>query len=435
MMKSCNYSMSILVKFFFGLLLLFMLAGCDKKEKVPFDYPQHGEPQQLFHTPITAKLFESTSDVLPEWRIYGDVKPTLLLFSNKTLAPVPREFQDDVSTLLNSADPEEIRRRTARPFAPDTLLQVNMSVAAAMHEKYFSRVVWVVPVANDRELTLESFQLQLRERAEFWGEYIDTFSLKDGRITGQLDGVPVDVVKVDQLPELDGPVLMHFETGYIQPLYRDEIKTPVFSLLRQVCKAVAEKQYAAWMVSVSRDTLSDGLSLESRFVADEIARFLALPENLDKITEEEVLRRDALSLVNFFKYEDVFKSYHELANLRPDDASAWYGQYKALRDLRQPDNALTALERAVSLDPVYAYEYQDLSDLALQAKREDKALEMLDKVIAANPQDPFLRFHKARLLLSLGRNEEAEPILQELASLPWSTFYYPEIKTEIERLY
>jgi predicted Zn-dependent protease len=166
-----------------------------------------------------------------------------------------------------------------------------------------------------------------------------------------------------------------------------------------------------------------------------MARFLAKPELIRQIDKSEELRRDALYLVDFFKNEEIFKRYHELKTLWPEDASVRYGEYKALRELRQPDNALAALAQAVVLDPVYAYEYQELADLALGKELKDKAIELLEKAVAAVPNDPFLRLQKARMLLAIGRDDEGKVLMQELSRLPWSPVYYPEVRAEIERLY
>lgn len=413
---------------------LLLLSQFNSPSRPLYQRPLHDKPQVLFSASVNVETIETTADALTTWRDFSDVRPALLIFSNKPLMPPPSLVRAELSELLAVAGRDEVRMRTARPSEPDTLLRPEMAVASGLLEGYFSRVIWVVSPEEGSKLQLEGFVTHFRRRAEKWGENLDTFHLEDGHIVGTLAGTRVDVVTVDQLPVLTEPLLLHFDVSYLLPLYKGEIKTPIYRLLRQQCKKIADMNYLAWRASVSRDNLTGDMPLDTRFFADELARFIAQPVLLGQATQDELLRTEALYLVNFLENERIYEDYQRLKELRPLDASVLFGEYKVLRDLRQPDQALRSLEQAVSLDAIYAYEYNALADQAMEKKFVDKALQQLDKAIAALPREPFVRMRKARLLMSLGRDEEARAILEELRKLPWSSNYYTEVRTEIERL-
>jgi len=418
-----------------AVVLLLVLFDRATPPKVAYHNPQHDKPQRLFIDPVNVEVVETTADALTTWREYSDVKPTLVIFSTKTLMPVPADVRDDLSELLDTADKDEVRALTARPSRPDTLLRPEMAVAAGLLEGYFSQVVWVVSVQEKSELQFEGFMELFRQRAEAWGANFETFGVESGHIAGTLAGVPVEVVTVEQLPDLAGPIVFHFDASYLLPLYKGEIKTPIFDLLRSQAEMLAARDYQAWAATVSRDTLTGDVPLDARFFADEMARFIAKPEMLKVTTEDEQLWRQALYLVNFFKSEMIYEDYQKLKKLRPQDAAVLFGEYKVLRDLHQPDQALHSLAQAVALDPVYAYEYLALADLAMEKQLVDKALKQIDQAIAALPDEPFIQLRKAQLLLSVGRDDAARPILEKLRDLPWSKRYYQEVRTEIERLF
>lgn len=85
-----------------------------------------------------------------------------------------------------------------------------------------------------------------------------------------------------------------------------------------------------------------------------------------------------------------------------------------------PRHALLALGLALAASAALADEYTEVQRLQ-GAGQSAQALDRADRYIAANPQDPQMRFIKANLLSALGRTDEALAVLTALTS------DYPEL--------
>ena len=180
-------------KFFILGVLIIAVVFClaflvldSMQKRPPYQLSDHAEPQKLFVDSVVTETVETTVDALTIWRDFSDVKPALVVFSNKPLMPVPPQVRNEVSELLAVAGKEEVRLQTARPSVPETLLRPEMAVTAGLHEGFFSRVVWVVSLAPGSELQLETFVQKLQSRVEMRGEDLSSFHLEEGRIVGTL---------------------------------------------------------------------------------------------------------------------------------------------------------------------------------------------------------------------------------------------------------
>lgn len=384
---------------------------------------------------LTAVLVEEQADALPLWHGLRAEKPALLIFSAKTLRPLPQHVAPEIDRLLGKNSQAELQRRIARPVA-DLLLASDLGVAAAMQRGYFSRVIWVVPLEDDAVLLpLDDFKKGMLERAAGWGGEIDSFkNAWDGTFTGRLDGITVDVVTIDRLPKLQGPVVIHLDGGFFKSYYSNEVKKSLFSVLQDLLGKVAQRQYQPLAVTISHDNLSYELPLTMRFLARDLASIISDPSILIQGTPRMKLRGQQAYLDSFYQPEMILERARELVKIGPQDADAHYSLYRALRQGRQQEQALLALEQAVKLDPVYADEYIELINLALEDKNYNSALSLVEKALRAVPDNPFVRYRKAQLLAEAGRGKESYAILQDLRTLPWSTFYYPRIQEDIDRL-
>lgn len=389
----------------------------------------------LLKDSVKATLVEEQANALLLWRQYTRQKPVLLLFSAKVLAPLPETLQTDVDRLLQQGDDRELARRVAQPV-PDQLLAADLGVAAAMRQGYFSRVIWVVPLEEGMELLpLADFKGGLRQRAAGWGDDIDSFSATaNGTYSGVLRGVPVEVVSIDRLPIIKEPLLAHVDAGFFAAMYRNEVKTPLYPLLIEQLGKVAARGYQALGITVSRDSTSFDVPLVLRSLGADVVSILTSPELLVKPSAAMKLRSEIRYLDSFFQPVVIIEKAKALQKLMPQDADSFYVQYRAQRQLHQQDKGIAALEKAVTIDPVYALEYFELVNLALKDGQQDKARAMLDKAILALPEQALIKLRKAQLLIEMGKGKKALLLLNELKQLPWSEFYYPNIRQDIDGL-
>jgi predicted Zn-dependent protease len=188
-------------------------------------------------------------------------------------------------------------------------------------------------------------------------------------------------------------------------------------------------------ISVSHSNLGGQLPLATRFIGTTLSRLFSEPSLLAKpLPENWETRRKALYLENFFQKEKVHELYLQLLTHSPEDASASYALYQSFRELKKGTEALEALVEAVRLEPAYGAEYLTLSSIALEKKRPDQALKMLDLAIAAFPDNPFIQIQKAEMLIALENVPAAIELLEELKRLPWSEVYYPQLPSHLDSL-
>ncbi len=111
----------------------------------------------------------------------------------------------------------------------------------------------------------------------------------------------------------------------------------------------------------------------------------------------------------------------------PNDAWVKFNLYRSAAENKEGNAALDYLAEAVTLDPLYALEYQELSKMAYEKGRPDEAFRMLTLASEAFPQDPFIKLQMVQLAHEIGEKEAALHLLNQLRNLQWSDCYYPQM--------
>jgi len=154
------------------LLLLVILWACESRQQesaapgttaaaVAVMVPRSFTP--LLHEPAEPLLVEAPSEALAAWRPVGEERPALLLLANDPfLRPLPPPLADEILALARSASSAELRRRGTAGVA-DPLLLPEMTVTAALRAGFFSRLIWVLPLAAEGEMDLDTLRAQLRD--------------------------------------------------------------------------------------------------------------------------------------------------------------------------------------------------------------------------------------------------------------------------------
>ncbi|MDX9709427.1 MAG: hypothetical protein RBT64_07710 [Trichloromonas sp.] len=427
------------------LLLLLSLCACEPRQQesaapettvaavVAASAPRSFTP--LLKEPAEPLLVEAPSEALAAWRPVGEERPALLLLANDPfLRPLPPPLTDGILRLTREGSPDELRRRgTAR--VADPLLLPEMTVTAALRAGFFSRLIWVLPLAAEGEMNLDTLRAQLRDYGALTEEEAVALVFEGGGASGTIHGIPWRIVPLAALAAPAEPIVLHIDLSYFSPLYKGEIKTPLYPLLGQTLQRLRELGMRAGAVTISRSNLDGGLPLETRFIGTDLAELFRRPELLDApLPELWDQRSRTLYLANFFQKERIRELLEEMRRDAPEDASISFALYQVLRQFREGSAALAELGRAVTLDPVYGREYLDLVPLALDKEQPEEALRMLDLAAKVFPDDPFIPLDRAGLLLQAGRGRESREILQRLQKLPWSPVYYPELPQRLKEM-
>jgi tetratricopeptide (TPR) repeat protein len=114
---------------------------------------------------------------------------------------------------------------------------------------------------------------------------------------------------------------------------------------------------------------------------------------------------------------DDLKMARELA---PDNESVLLASAEQAFDAGDSNSARTFLEKGVELYPKDTSFYRVLARLEFAEKNPDKAVGWMRRYVDAEPNNPFMRWRVAQLLIDSGHPEQAETDLQALEKTPAS---------------
>ncbi len=230
------------------------------------------------------------------------------------------------------------------------------------------------------------------------------------------------------LPQFDRPVVLHIDLSYFQPLYKNEISTPLFPLIFQTLEELRQRQMKCIAVTFSYGNREGRIALDVRFLGDVIKRFIEDPATLDQPVPANWQRQsEALYLSNFFQKEKIRELFEAQEQDAPDSAWVKFNLYRSAAEHKEGSKALDYIAEAVKLDPVYAMEYFNLTQMAYDKGRPDEAMRMLRLASGAFPDDPQIKLLIAQLAVELKQEHAAAQIVKELQALSWSDIYYPQM--------
>ncbi len=422
------------------LLIFFLLlqTSCDQSATnepiVKVESPRHDPLQAttLLQEPTEVHVFETTAEALTIWRRAANDKPTLLLLSNNPhLNPVPEPLRQKSAILVNNAKIENIRLATT-DRNPSPLMLPGMAVDIALRSGWFSELAWALPLRDAaQELDLEKFKAQLSSSGIADTRETETMTLNKRLLSGNLRGTPFRAAALPLL-KLNGPVIVHIDLSYFQPIYKNEISTPLLDIIFQTIQTLKKMNLNTLAVTFSYGHLDSQIALDVRFIGDIVAHLIEDPTRLDQdIPLNWQRQRDSLYLANFFQKDKIRELFEAQEKDEPDAAYVKFNLYRSAADHKEGAKALDYLSQAVALDPVYALEYFELSNMAYNKQRPDEALRMLELAAEVFHKDPFLKLQMAMLANELGEKEKALELLNKVRNLTWSEIFYPHMPQEI----
>ncbi|AJF05722.1 hypothetical protein [Geoalkalibacter subterraneus] len=424
-------------------IVIFLLALCACQDSaqgpapVPVAVPADAEKRQAqIVQDSSVHRVEHPAEALPIWRTHVAQRPTLVLFSQDPfLLPIPEELEREALELIRSGPPENIADHAA-PGRPDPLFFPSMSVRLALQAGFFRELIWVIPSAHDPDqLDLATLRQQLTEAGILSESEGHSLHAASEGFAGTAGGVPFRIVHPEQLPGLEGLVITHFDLSFFGELYRNEVKTPIHDLGREMLVQVRDKSWETLATTLTAGNRSGRVPLDLRFLVERLRFWLDNPAQLDApLPAPWREQAQALYLATFLETERVAEKLTKLCEEHPNEAAFHFARYRALRAVKQGNQALAALERSVSLDSVYALEYLPLATTARDAGRLEKALQMQELAEKALPNDPLIRMRRIGLLFELEQIAPLRDLAQDLARLPWSDIYYPETEEQLSRI-
>lgn len=447
---TCDKLLLILFSLFF---LLFL--GCEEKSEITLAQPAAPKPNvqekaptaevvkkiettvaAFMSEPVVLNRFESISEALPVWREFADLQPTLLLLSDKPQLILPPELlRDPIDHLMKAGNPEAIIT-AGKSTNPEQLFQHSMTVDIALRNKWFSNLDWIFP-SRDPEAApnLDLIRDRFTEYSILNETEANSLTLEDKTIKGKLRDVSFRASALKWAPKQNSPAIIHIDLSYFQTLYKNEIATPVLQTVYSTLSQLKALELTPLTVTFSYGHMDNNIALDVRFLGEVLKTLIADPELLNKPVPANWKRQaDAIYMANFFQKENIEEIFK--AQQQDDSSSAWikFNLYRSAAEMKSGQQALDYLAEAVTLDPVYALEYANLSQMAYDKKRPTEALRMLSLASRIYPDDPFIKLRTIQLSIELGENKTALHLVEQLQALAWSDIYYSAMPERLNLL-
>jgi hypothetical protein len=424
------------------LCIIFSLfsAGCEQRED-PAESTQAEsrsstippKTTMLLQHQVELKRYEVPSQALQQWYKLRAQRPALLLYSNDPFLIWTRDaIQKNLVERLKDRDLASLRFDTSSPA-----ILPRMTVHAALELGLFSAVYWVMPLnAEVSALSVETFRSQMMQNGVLDIDEARTLTLRDGVFSGTVRGIPFHALHPSANFAISGPTVVHFDLSFLAPLYKGEIKTPIYPLIYQTLKHLRDQKIEAIAATFSYSQISGEVALGSRFIGAVTEQLFKQPGMLDeRLPEMWKQSATALYLPELFSAGEAYKILLQQMQAHPDDPSIHYALYQASRNVKSARNlALVHLAEAVKYDPVYALEYLALAPLAREKDRPDEALRLMQLAHDAAPNNPFITLELAKALIINGQNDNAVPLLMQLLTLKWSPAFYSDMPDFLQQL-
>lgn len=394
-----------------------------------------GDSKIFLEQSMWLQIFERPSEAIPAWRVHSHARPVLIVVSQTPfLGTVPETFQAEANQLVMTADSKLLQTKATNQTTNPVLLP-QQSVSAALTAQFFSEVIWVLPHQEKNEISLELFRKQLVDSGTLWPEEVATLKDENGVFRGQVRGYPFTACRIDRLPRINKPCLLHLDLSYFSGRYENEIVTPIFPLVHETLQMLRQAKLRPLDVTLSLGNREDGVPLEIRFLKNFLADILQKPAMLDQLLPQLLaMRKEARYLETFFQTDGILTIYKSMGTLAPEDPSVHYDLYRAYWTAKEYDPALQHLDKAVRLDPGYGVEYLHLAIKQLDRQNFEDGLDFLQKIARIEPNNPFIALQLAEAYLSTGKKEKALALINNLNREQWSAIYFKEIPEILKEL-
>lgn len=123
-------------------------------------------------------------------------------------------------------------------------------------------------------------------------------------------------------------------------------------------------------------------------------------------TKEEWLE-EGKTFYNRMRYEEALTAFDQAVRLDPNNADAYNGKGTALFDLMRYEEALIAFDQTIRLDPNFAIAHRNRGVALHNLQRYEEALIAFDRAISLDPNFAIAYYNKGNTLYGLMRHEEA----------------------------
>lgn len=366
-----------------AVLFIFMLAaGCsgntsDKEARQSAQGPA-APPRPALTVgvdPIEAVLLEQDTFNVPYWLENGVKGRTLVRISGLDgLSVIKKADLDAVKeAALTKKDPNALANMGDALW--DTQLYSPESTVYVAHQLgLVDRLYWVVPRFGS--ITHEGFaEFKDYLRKSFPSQARDVESLKlDGKVVeGVFDGMPVTFVSLQDMPAVEGPVLLEVDLSFVSSLYANEKSTRILALVSGLYDNLKGLGLQADHVTVVASNDGGLVPLKFRFLTGYFRDLFKNPALIDTEPPAIWLERAEAWRIEQKSPRESIAVYKNILKSAPDDAATHYDLSYAYFMTDDMDSCGKELNAAAKLDPGYAAGFAEYAAMLAQKGKKSEA--------------------------------------------------------------
>lgn len=339
------------------------LAGCRSVEQ---------KPPRVF-------TIESHAEAVLVWGEHGARDRVLVHVDahDDFLREVPEAQLARLAELVRSRRLDKVRSRLAT--GESELLNEGNFIHAARHLGQVREMYWVISFGSRQGEGFESADRRALREMGFPAAVVRSFRSEQGRLVGELHGIPLTVCGMADLPPIAEHVLLDVDVDLFSIL-AGQGGVPVASSLRAFAADLRRARLRFDLATVARSVEDGYTALEHAYVAPAV-RELVVSQAHDLSADQWALlqaRSRGEREHETGNYSAAFATASGILAAAPEDAPAHYALARSALELGQLEVALRHAERAGRADPVYELGLVKLGK-RLSEQGRDEALRFFDR--------------------------------------------------------
>jgi len=255
-----------------SLLLIFSLSGCSRSGD---KYPVLGRDSVK-----GVGILENHSEALERWAERGIKNAVLInIDTHDDIRRISREKIRILKKLYTDGDIKSMKQ--SHDIGDESLYHIGNFIYAAATLGIISKVYWVIPFAHfSYPDTEERLRLFLKTYS-FTDDDLRSFHMENGCYRGIIDGIPLSVCGIEQLPDIGKPVLLSIDLDYFPP-FPVEYKESLLGGVKMIFDALASKSYMIRDAVIAYSVKTGHTRAFHAWLADVVKGVLENPEVLYK---------------------------------------------------------------------------------------------------------------------------------------------------------
>ena len=356
-------------------ITLFTFSACSNKQPEGPAAPQL-KAYKVGTEPLEPRLIEQDAYNIPYWLANKASGRVLVRISPMDgLGPVKDDALEKIRSFQKSGDMNGIIS-VSDSRRPDALVR-HFNTAWLAHTLGVADEVYVVaPLFESLTVDdLDGIKSSLTEEYPDQQKDIEGLTLTGAVAEGTINGVPVKISCLQDLPRTDKPVLLEIDLSFFETLYKNEKNTPILGIIKGFFKTLKEAGVVSDQVTIAMSN-EDGLApLKFRFMGRYLAQLLKEPGLIDSSDPPALWsERAAAWKTEQMSPRESVAIYKNIAKKFPGDAASRYDLSEVYFGLGDLDGAKQELAEAIKLDPGYGSACQAYAD-TLKKKGKEKDAE------------------------------------------------------------